>query len=107
MFLTVSTTHRPATDLGYLLHKHPERVQSLSVPFGTAHVLYPEATRERCTVALVLEVDPVGLGAPRPRVAELLNHLYGGCCQGGDRPPAVPHRASALGPDESVDSWAD
>src|SRR4051812_45607677 len=24
MLLTLSTTHRPATDLGFLLHKHPD-----------------------------------------------------------------------------------
>jgi RNA repair, ligase-Pnkp-associating, region of Hen1/PNKP adenylyltransferase domain, C-terminal region/PNKP adenylyltransferase domain, ligase domain len=61
MLLTVTTTHRPATDLGFLLHKHPDRVQACDVPFGTAHVLYPEATEERCTAALLLEIDPVGL----------------------------------------------
>jgi 3' terminal RNA ribose 2'-O-methyltransferase Hen1 len=61
VLLTVTTTHRPATDLGYLLHKHPERVQSFAMGFGTVHVLYPEATEERCTAALLLEVDPVGL----------------------------------------------
>ncbi|TIU81572.1 MAG: hypothetical protein E5W01_20350, partial [Mesorhizobium sp.] len=26
MFLSVATTHRPATDLGFLLHKHPDRL---------------------------------------------------------------------------------
>ncbi len=61
MLLTVTTTHRPATDLGYLLHKHPDRVQSFPAAFGEAHVLYPEATEDRCTVALLLDVDPVGL----------------------------------------------
>jgi 3' terminal RNA ribose 2'-O-methyltransferase Hen1 len=61
VLLKLTTTHRPATDLGFLLHKHPERVQAFSLPFGTAHVLYPEATAERCTVALVVEIDPVGL----------------------------------------------
>ena len=61
MLLTISTTHRPATDLGHLLHKHPDRVQRFSLPFGEAHVLYPEATEERCTAALVMDVDPVGL----------------------------------------------
>jgi len=59
--LTISTTHRPATDLGFLLHKHPDRVQSFSVPFGEAHVFYPEASPERCTAALLLAIDPVGL----------------------------------------------
>ena len=57
----MTTTHRPGTDLGYLLHKHPDRVQSFGLPFGTAHVFYPEASEERCTAALLLEVDPVGL----------------------------------------------
>ena len=61
MLLTIATTHRPATDLGHLLHKHPDRVQSFGVPFGEAHVFYPEAGEERCTAALLLEVDPVGL----------------------------------------------
>jgi 3' terminal RNA ribose 2'-O-methyltransferase Hen1 len=61
VLLTLTTTHRPATDLGFLLHKHPDRVQTFDVPFGEAHVFYPEATEERCTAALVLDVDPVGL----------------------------------------------
>ena len=61
MLLTLTTTHRPATDLGYLLHKHPDRVQQFKQPFGTATVFYPETTDERCTVALVLEVDQVRL----------------------------------------------
>jgi 3' terminal RNA ribose 2'-O-methyltransferase Hen1 len=61
MLLTITTTHRPATDLGYLLHKNPGRVQSFEQSFGHAHVFYPEATAQRCTVALLLEVDPVGL----------------------------------------------
>ncbi|MFJ3162647.1 3' terminal RNA ribose 2'-O-methyltransferase Hen1 [Streptomyces kanasensis] len=64
MFLTISTTGlpgRPATDLGFLLHKHPDKAQAFSTSHGTAHVLYPEASEERCTAALLLEVDPVAL----------------------------------------------
>ena len=61
MLLTISTTHRPATDLGYLLHKHPDRAQEFELPFGAAHVFYPEAGEERCTAALLLDVDPVSL----------------------------------------------
>jgi 3' terminal RNA ribose 2'-O-methyltransferase Hen1 len=61
MLLTITTTHEPATDLGYLLHKNPARAQSAALSFGRAHVLYPEATAERCTAALVLDVDPVAL----------------------------------------------
>jgi 3' terminal RNA ribose 2'-O-methyltransferase Hen1 len=61
VLLTISTTHEPATDLGHLLHKHPGRVQSFAESVGTAHVFYPEATDSRCTAALLLEVDPIGL----------------------------------------------
>jgi 3' terminal RNA ribose 2'-O-methyltransferase Hen1 len=61
MLLTITTTHRPATDLGFLLHKNPARAQSFDLSFGRAHVVYPEATEERCTAALILDIDPVGL----------------------------------------------
>ena len=61
MLLTITTTRAPATDLGYLLHKHPDRAQSFAVAAGQAHVFYPEAAPERCTAALLLEVDPIGL----------------------------------------------
>ncbi|HSE09532.1 MAG TPA: 3' terminal RNA ribose 2'-O-methyltransferase Hen1 [Nocardioidaceae bacterium] len=67
MLLTVSTTHQPATDLGFLLHKHPDRVQEFKQSFGTATVFYPEATDERCTVALMLDVDPIKLARGRAR----------------------------------------
>jgi 3' terminal RNA ribose 2'-O-methyltransferase Hen1 len=61
MLLTITTTHSPATELGYLLHKHPDRCQSFDLSFGKAHIFYPEASVERCTVALLLDVDPVKL----------------------------------------------
>ena len=61
MLLTISTTYSTATDLGYLLHKHPARMQSFGLAFGQAHVFYPEACVETCTAALLLDVDPVGL----------------------------------------------
>ncbi|MEU4263070.1 3' terminal RNA ribose 2'-O-methyltransferase Hen1 [Streptomyces argenteolus] len=86
MFLTISTTgspERPATDLGFLLHKHPEKAQAFSTAHGTAHVFYPEASAERCTAALLLEVDPVALvrrgkgkgrgGAPDAALAQYVN----------------------------------
>ena len=69
MLLTVSTTHQPATDLGYLLHKHPDRVQEFRQSFGSVTVFYPEATDERCTVALMLKVDPVRLARSRDKRA--------------------------------------
>jgi len=61
MLLTITTTHRPASDLGYLLHKHPARFQSFELGFGQAHVHYPEVGDERCSACLMLDVDPVGL----------------------------------------------
>src|SRR3954463_15810206 len=61
MLLTLSTTHAPATDLGYLLAKNPARLHTFELPFGKVHVFYPEASDERCTAALLLEVDPIGL----------------------------------------------
>ncbi|WP_067183532.1 3' terminal RNA ribose 2'-O-methyltransferase Hen1 [Microtetraspora niveoalba] len=69
MLLTISTVSsaasRPATDLGFLLHKHPGRVQEFGQSFGTARVFYPEATERRCTAALLLDVDPVRLARSR------------------------------------------
>ncbi|MFJ5309921.1 3' terminal RNA ribose 2'-O-methyltransferase Hen1 [Streptomyces sp. NPDC088350] len=86
MFLTITTTgtpERPATDLGFLLHKHPEKAQTFSTSYGTAHVLYPEADAQRCTAALLLEVDAVALvrrgkgkgrgGAPDAALAQYVN----------------------------------
>ncbi|HEX8721311.1 MAG TPA: 3' terminal RNA ribose 2'-O-methyltransferase Hen1, partial [Pyrinomonadaceae bacterium] len=61
MLLTITNTRPTATDIGYLLHKSPQRAQSFPLPFGAAHVFYTEARPERCTAALLLDVDPVGL----------------------------------------------
>ena len=61
MLLTITLTQPPATDLGYLLHKHPERVQEFALAFGKAHVFYPEVADDRTTAALLLDVDPVRL----------------------------------------------
>jgi 3' terminal RNA ribose 2'-O-methyltransferase Hen1 len=72
MLLTITTTHSPATNLGYLLHKHPARCQSFELSFGRASVFYPEATPERCTAALLLDVDPVGLVRKRRGEGEAL-----------------------------------
>ena len=74
MLLTVTTTRAPATDLGFLLHKHPGRAQAFGVASGTAHVFYPEASRERCTAALLLDVDPVALvRGPGDSVTDYVN----------------------------------
>lgn len=94
MLLTITSTAPPATDLGFLLHKHPGKVQNFPVSVGTAHVFYPEATERRCTAALLLEVDPVGLarGAKdRPDRASLGQYV-------NDRPYAASSMlAVALG----------
>ncbi|HEY1322005.1 MAG TPA: 3' terminal RNA ribose 2'-O-methyltransferase Hen1 [Streptosporangiaceae bacterium] len=61
MLLTITSTSPPATDLGFLLHKNPAAVRTVEAGFGTAHVFYPEAGPQRCTAALLCEVDPVAL----------------------------------------------
>ncbi|HWO60958.1 MAG TPA: 3' terminal RNA ribose 2'-O-methyltransferase Hen1 [Umezawaea sp.] len=80
MMLTLTTTHRPATDLGFLLHKHPDKAQSFTATSGTAHVFYPRAEETGCTAALLLEVDPVGL--VRGRASSLTQYV-------NDRPYAA------------------
>src|SRR5258708_19124090 len=76
MLLTLSTNHKPATDLGYLLHKHPDRFQSFELSFGAAHVFYPEAGEDRTTAALLLDVDPVGMVRGKNRVQSFLLGHY-------------------------------
>jgi 3' terminal RNA ribose 2'-O-methyltransferase Hen1 len=113
MLLTVRTTQAPATDLGFVLHKHPDHVHTREFPFGQATVFYPEATETACTMALLLDVDPVGLvrgrGAAedqyvndRPYVASSLlsvvlarwfNAALGGRCE---RRPDLPAIARPL-----------
>ncbi|WP_435130095.1 3' terminal RNA ribose 2'-O-methyltransferase Hen1 [Actinacidiphila sp. bgisy144] len=86
MFMTITatgSTEVPATDLGFLLHKHPDRAQAFSTAYGQAHVFYPEATAESTTVALLLEVDAPALvrrgkgrgrgGAPDAALAQYVN----------------------------------
>lgn len=79
MLLSITTTHQPATDLGYLLGKHPERLQSFELAYGHAHVFYAEASPERCTACLLLDIDPVGLvrnhrgGPDDPTLARYIN----------------------------------
>ena len=78
MLLTLTTNHQPATDLGYLLHKHPDRLQSFELPFGTAQVFYPVATDNECTMALLLDVNAVDLtrgksGSSQPSIADYVS----------------------------------
>ena len=87
MLLTITSTASPATDLGYLLHKNPDRVHEQELSFGMARVCYPEATEQRCTAALVVDIDPVQLvrgrrGAPHGNGFPLSQYV-------NDRPYAV------------------
>jgi RNA repair, ligase-Pnkp-associating, region of Hen1 len=65
VFLTFATDlagiDAPASDFGFLLHKNPARPQAIEVTGGSAQVFYPEATDERCTAAVLLEIDPIAL----------------------------------------------
>ena len=61
MLLTISTTHFPADDLSFLLHKHPKKIQSVEISAGKVHIFYPEVSAQKCTAALLLDLDPVGL----------------------------------------------
>jgi len=61
MLLRITNLTAPADDLGFLLHKHPERVQAFDLPFGKAHVFYADSEPDRCTAVLLLDVDPIGL----------------------------------------------
>jgi 3' terminal RNA ribose 2'-O-methyltransferase Hen1 len=83
LFLQITTTHRPATDLGFLLHKNPARMHELELSFGKARLFFPEATNERCTAALALDVDPVALVRGKGGADGLLEHYV------NDRPYAA------------------
>ena len=73
MLLTISCTAPNATDFGYLLHKHPDRVFEKEISVGKITVFYPEATAERCTVALLLDVDSIGIVRSRKNMAGTLD----------------------------------
>ena len=61
MLLNITTTHKPASDLGYLLHKHPDKLQSIDLSIGKAHIFYPESSDEKTTVSLLLDIDPIDM----------------------------------------------
>ena len=83
MYLSLATTHVPATDLGFLLMKHPERVHRTELAFGEAILFYPEASAERCEAVLALDIDPVGLVRGRGAGEGLLDQYV------NDRPYAA------------------
>lgn len=85
MFLSIATTHKPATDLGFLLRKNPSNVQRKELSFGRSIIFYPEATEDRCEAVLMLDVDPIQLvrGRKNSRGQALLDHYV------NDRPYAA------------------
>jgi 3' terminal RNA ribose 2'-O-methyltransferase Hen1 len=83
VFLQITTTHQPATDLGYLLHKNPARLHEQELAFGRARLFFPEADDNRCSATLVLEVDPVALVRGKGNADGMLDQYV------NDRPYAV------------------
>jgi len=83
VLITLTTTMRPATDLGFLLFKHPDKAQAFTTSSGTAHVFYPRADEQKCTAALLLDVDPIGLVRGRKNDAFTLGQYV------NDRPYAA------------------
>ena len=83
MFLSISTTHSPATDLGFLLMKHPDRVHEIDIAFGKATVFFPQADAERCQAVLILDLDPVALVRGRGESAGVMDQYV------NDRPYAA------------------
>jgi 3' terminal RNA ribose 2'-O-methyltransferase Hen1 len=61
MLLEINTTHKPATDLGFLLHKHPDKLQTVELSAGNAHIFYPQADENSCTACLLLDINPIDL----------------------------------------------
>ena len=96
VLLTLTTTREPATDLGYLLVKHPDRVHEFEMPTGTAYVCFPEATEQRCTAALILEVDPSRLGGTRRTGTTVPDGLTPGSFTLGRYVNDRPYAASSL-----------
>lgn len=76
MLLTIDVTSEKAPQLSYVLHKHPDRVQSFEMSFGTAHVFYPVVEHDRCVACLLLEVDPVSMVRGKNRDSSFLLEQY-------------------------------
>jgi 3' terminal RNA ribose 2'-O-methyltransferase Hen1 len=83
VILTITTTYRPATDLGFLLHKHPDKVQTFPLPFGHAHVFFPEADEDRCTAALLLDIDSLDIVRSKAQGRKMAGHYV------NDRPYTI------------------
>lgn len=61
MLLTITYEGQNTQELGYLLHKNPDRAQQFELSYGKAYVFYPEVSDGRTTAALLLDIDPIDL----------------------------------------------
>ncbi len=61
MLLTLETAGPDASKISYLLHKHPDKVQSFTMSFGRVHVYYPKYQHDSAVACMLLDVDPVGM----------------------------------------------
>ncbi|HEX6819255.1 MAG TPA: 3' terminal RNA ribose 2'-O-methyltransferase Hen1 [Ktedonobacterales bacterium] len=61
MLLTLACQTPNAADLGYLFAKHPGSVFERPFSAGTVWAFYPELSEDRLTIALVTEIDAIGL----------------------------------------------
>jgi 3' terminal RNA ribose 2'-O-methyltransferase Hen1 len=84
MILSIATTHKPATDLGYLLHKNPATFNTFDVSFGKVHVFYTHATADFCEAVLLVEIDPLDLVKGRADKNDVSGYEYV-----NDRPYAI------------------
>ena len=73
MLVSITNTGGQATDLGFLLHKNPAKLNSIELSFGQAHVFYPAATPDRCTACLLVELDPVELVRGAQQLEDYVN----------------------------------
>ena len=61
MLLTITYKGKNTQELGFLLHKNPDRAQQFELAYGKAYVFYPEVSDESTTAALLLDIDPLDL----------------------------------------------
>ncbi len=74
LLLTITYEGLNTPELGFLLHKNPERPQQFTLSFGKAYIFYPEVSPERTTFALLLDIDPLDLA--RGKVGSSVGGLF-------------------------------
>ncbi len=71
MLMTLTCYAPNAADVGYLLGKNPASTFERPFSAGTVWVFYPEVADDHVTVALLTEIDPVGLVRGPAALAQL------------------------------------